>query len=53
MTLTKIKVQGIRKEPDRDQLALVYWLLAKHRVEERRRREAEEKRDRQSQGGRS
>lgn len=40
----RVKVRGIRrKEIDTDQLALVYWLMAKRAVEEKRKREAEEK----------
>lgn len=43
----RIKVRGIRKEEiDTDQLALVYWLMAKRAVDDKRAREAEDKRQR-------
>jgi hypothetical protein len=45
----RIKVRGIRKdEIDTDQLALVYWLMAKRAVEDKRRRELEEKKQRRA-----
>ncbi len=50
----RIKVRGIRKEEiDSDQLALVYWLMAKRAVEEKRQRDAEHRRRRRAnrQGG--
>ncbi len=50
----RIKVRGIRKEEiDSDQLALVYWLMAKRAVEEKRQRDAEARRRRRAnrQGG--
>jgi hypothetical protein len=47
MTETRIKVRGIRKETiSSDELALVYWLLAKRAVEQKRERDAEAKRRR-------
>jgi hypothetical protein len=47
MRRRRIKVRGIRRqEIDTDQLALVYWLLAKRAVEEKRQREADEKKQR-------
>jgi hypothetical protein len=52
MTQKRIKVKGIRRaEIDTDQLALVYWLLAKRAVEEKRQREAEDKARRLEQRG--
>jgi hypothetical protein len=43
----RVKVRGIRKEEiSADQLAVVFWLLGKAAVEERRQREAEEKKKR-------
>jgi hypothetical protein len=45
----RIKVRGIRKdEIDTDQLALVYWLMAKRAVEEKRQREREDKKRRRT-----
>jgi hypothetical protein len=45
----RIKVRGIRKdEVDTDQLALVYWLMAKRAVEEKRQREREAKKRRRT-----
>jgi hypothetical protein len=45
----RIKVRGIRKdEVDTDQLALVYWLMAKRAVEEKRQREREDKKRRRT-----
>ena len=49
MTHRRIKVRGIRKEDiDGDQLALVYWLMAKRAVEDKRERDEDEKRKRRS-----
>jgi len=49
MAHKRIKVRGIRKkEIDTDQLALVYWLMAKRAVEDKRQRESEEKRQRRT-----
>lgn len=46
----RIKVKGVRKsEIDAEQLALIYWILAKNSLRERREREAQEKKKR---GGR-
>jgi hypothetical protein len=40
----RIKVKGIRKsEIDTEQLALVYWLMAKRQLREKRGREAAER----------
>jgi hypothetical protein len=40
----RIRVRGVRREPlDEDKLALALWLMGKAAVEEKRRREAEEK----------
>ena len=40
----RIKVRGIRREQiDTDKLAFAYWLMAKRAVEEKRKREAEDK----------
>lgn len=53
MSRKHISVRGIRKgEIDADQLALVYWLMAKRAVEVKRQREAEEKRTRGAGGAR-
>jgi hypothetical protein len=42
----RIKVKGIRKEVvSASDLAMVYWLLGKAAVEDKRRREAEAKQD--------
>jgi len=44
VTHRRIKVRGIRREEiDTNQLALVYWLMAKRAVEHKRKREADEK----------
>ncbi len=43
----RIKVRGVRRETlDEDKLALAYWLLAKAAVEQKREREAEERKQR-------
>lgn len=43
----RIKVRGIhREEIDNDQLALVYWLMAKRAVEEKRRRDEDDRKKR-------
>jgi hypothetical protein len=40
----RIKVKGVRRsEIDSEQLALIYWMMAKRVVRERREREAQEK----------
>lgn len=40
----RIKIKGVRrKELDYDAISFVIWTMAKRQVEERRRREAEEK----------
>ena len=40
----RIKVKGVRKsEIDTEQLALIYWLMAKRQLREKREREAQEK----------
>jgi hypothetical protein len=40
----RIKVKGVRRdEIDTEQLALIYWLLAKRSLREKRAREAQEK----------
>ncbi|HKP90642.1 MAG TPA: hypothetical protein VJT75_11805 [Thermoleophilaceae bacterium] len=45
----RIRIKGIRREQiDTDKLALAYWLMAKRAVEEKRRREAEDKKERRS-----
>lgn len=45
MTNHNIKVRGVRREPlDAEQLSLVFWLMAKGRVRERREREERERR---------
>lgn len=45
----RIKVRGIRKEEiDSEQLALVYWLMAKRAVEEKRERDLADKRRRRA-----
>lgn len=50
MKQRRIKVRGIRKgEIDSDQLALVYWLMAKRAVEDKRERELADKRARREQ----
>lgn len=44
MTGKRIKVRGVRrKELDASAIAFVYWRMAKVQVEEKRRREAEDK----------
>lgn len=46
----RIKVKGIRrKEIDAESLAFVLWMMAKRQVEEKRRREAEERTAKQEQ----
>jgi hypothetical protein len=48
LTNNNIKVRGVRQEPlDVEQLSLVFWLMAKGRVRERREREERERRRRQ------
>jgi hypothetical protein len=43
LTARRIKVRGIRREEiDTEQLALVYWLMAKRAVEDKRRRMLDE-----------
>jgi hypothetical protein len=52
MTTRRIKVRGIaREEIDEDKLALAYWLMAKSAVEQKRVREAEEKKKRRGGKG--
>ena len=47
MSNRRIKVSGVKwEELDADKLALAYWLLAKRAVQEKREREAEEKKAR-------
>jgi hypothetical protein len=47
MAHRRIKVRGVRRaEIDSDKLALAFWLMAKRAVEEKREREAEEKKTR-------
>lgn len=49
MAHKRLRVRGIRKdEIDTDQLALVYWLMAKRAVEDKRRRDLEEKKRRRA-----
>lgn len=49
MSRKHIKVRGIRREEiDADQLALVYWLMAKRAVEEKRERDLADKRRRRA-----
>jgi hypothetical protein len=49
----RIKVTGVRREVDTEQLALVYWLQAKRVLREKREREAAEKAKRRKiEGGR-
>ena len=44
MATRRIKVKGIKRdEIDTEQLALVYWLMAKRQLREKREREAQEK----------
>jgi hypothetical protein len=43
-TRRRVRVRGIRKEEiDTDQLALVYWLLAKQIVDDKREQAAQDK----------
>lgn len=47
----RIRVKGVRKtEIDTEQLALVYWLMAKRQLREKREREAAEKKKRRERG---
>jgi hypothetical protein len=47
----RIRVKGVRKEEiDTDRLALAYWLMAKRAVEQKRQREAEERKARRAAG---
>jgi hypothetical protein len=48
----RIKIKGIRRELDADQLAFVYFTMAKRRVQEKRRREEAERTKRQCKEGR-
>jgi hypothetical protein len=43
MATRRIRVKGIQKEIDTEQLALIYWLAAKRQLREKREREAQEK----------
>lgn len=44
MARRRVKVRGIRRdEIDTDKLALAYWLMAKHALEEKRRQEVEDR----------
>jgi hypothetical protein len=44
MATRRIRVKGIKKdEIDTEQLALIYWLMAKRQLKEKREREAQEK----------
>ena len=44
MAQRRIKVKGVRREEiDADKLALAFWLMAKAAVEQKREREAAEK----------
>jgi hypothetical protein len=46
----RIKVKGVRKsEIDTEQLALIYWLMAKRQLRERREREVQAKAKRREQ----
>lgn len=46
-----MKVKGIRRqEIDADQLAFVFWTMAKRQVEDKRRREQAEREARQDRG---
>lgn len=39
----RVKVRGIRREEiDTDTLALAYWLMAKHAMEEKRRQQSKD-----------
>jgi hypothetical protein len=50
MATRRIKVKGIKKdEIDTEQLALVYWLMAKRQLREKREHEAQEKAKRREQ----
>lgn len=45
MTQKRLRVRGVRRaEVDADKLALAYWLMAKHAVDQKRSRAAEAKR---------
>lgn len=45
MTKKRLRVRGVRREAiDADKLALAYWLMAKHAVDQKRSRAAEAKR---------
>jgi hypothetical protein len=49
----RIKVKGVRRsEIDTDQLALVYWLMAKRTLRERREHEAKARAKRQQRAQR-
>lgn len=44
MTSKRLRVRGVRRtEIDADKLALAYWLMAKHAVDQKRSRAAEAK----------
>lgn len=45
MTRKRLRVRGVRRtEIDADKLALAYWLMAKHAVDQKRSRAAEAQR---------
>lgn len=45
MTKKRLRVRGVRRaDIDADKLALAYWLMAKHAVDQKRSRAAEAKR---------
>ena len=52
MARRRVTVRGVRKsEIDTDKLALAYWLMAKHALEQKRIHDAAEKKRRSSEGG--
>ena len=54
MAKQRLRVRGVRRtEIDADKLALAYWLMAKHAVDQKRSRAAEAKRTVVANGTRS
>ena len=44
MTGRRIKVKGVRKEEiDSEKMAMIFWIMAKRQVEEKRAREQEQR----------
>jgi hypothetical protein len=49
MASRRIKVKGVRKDLDTEQIAMIYWLQAKRVLRDRREREARERAEKREQ----